>query len=273
MIKIDGFYIYSIGYSLHPLADMRAGQPYDNWYIPVLVARGHLEALLQRSVFKLKASVAAGNKLMAALKQFDNRETVEGNIEIWEAYGVTNALSEFEHVLTAEFGLLNIYLIEKVRGYDTSDLIERGWVLFPESLLTKARDAWPDIASATRAIVFELPTAAAFHLHRATETVLHKYFDAVSGGAPRPVNRNVGDYLSLMRDKKWGDEKVLSALKDLKDLHRNPQIHPEESLEDVDEALALLGSVHAAIVLMLKAIPDPAPTPPPTAGEAPSVVE
>src|SRR5207237_4692263 len=101
--------------------------------------------------------------------------------------------SEFEHVLGAEFGLMNMYLIQKIRGFTTTDLIVNGAVLFPEDLLFKVPEAELDITSATRCIAFELPTAAGFHLHRANESVLHRYYDAASSGAPRLGGRNIGD--------------------------------------------------------------------------------
>ena len=69
------------------------------------------------------------------------------------------------------------------------------------------------------------------------------------------MNRNIGDYLSKLKELKKGDAKVLAALKDLKDLHRNPFVHPEHSLENADEAIALLGGVQAVIIPMLKEIP------------------
>ena len=69
------------------------------------------------------------------------------------------------------------------------------------------------------------------------------------------MNRNIGDYLSKLKELKKGDAKVLAALKDLKDLHRNPLVHPEHSLENADEAIALLGGVQAVIIPMLKEIP------------------
>jgi hypothetical protein len=63
----------------------------------------------------------------------------------------------------------------------------------------------------------------------------------------------MGDYLNEMNQKKIGDEKVKAALKDLKDLHRNPLIHPEHSLESADEAIVLselsFSLLHVALAL------------------------
>jgi hypothetical protein len=125
-----------------------------------------------------------------------------------------------------------------------------------------------------KCIAFELPTAAGFHLHRANESILHRYYDAVTGGNPRPTGRNIGDYLAKLREYNVGDARLLTALTDLKDMHRNPLIHPDQTLENIDEAIGLLGSIHNAVVYMLKAIPmPPAVTPslPASASAAPEL--
>jgi hypothetical protein len=67
----------------------------------------------------------------------------------------------------------------------------------------------------------------------------------------------MGDYLAVLERKNAAEKKVRSALRDLKDLHRNPLVHPEHSLDSIDQALAILGSVHAVMVYLLEAIPDP----------------
>ena len=75
----------------------------------------------------------------------------------------------------------------------------------------------------------------------------------------------MGDYLNEMNRLKVGEDKVKAALKDLKNLHRNPLIHPDHRIENADEAIALMNSVHNAIFHMLQAIPAP-PLAPPLAG-------
>ena len=80
----------------------------------------------------------------------------------------------------------------------------------------------------------------------------------------------MGEYLSQMDSKKVGDAKVKAALKSLKDLHRNPLIHPEQTIDDADEAIALMNSVQSAMRHMLKEIPVVAPSPTPPAGGVPS---
>jgi hypothetical protein len=153
---------------------------------------------------------------------------------------------------------LNTYSVTQKRGYDSMALISFAESIFPPELGVKVPEAIPDIREAGKCIAFELPTAAGFHLHRANEAMMHRYYDQVSGGKPRPKNRNIGGYLAAMTENKYGDPRLIATLKDLNDLHRNPLIHPDQSLESIDEAIALMNAIHTATVFMLKAIPTPA---------------
>ena len=94
-------------------------------------------------------------------------------------------------------------------------------------------------------------------MHRANEAVLRRYYDAVTNGADRPKGRSIHAYLSSMKDKNVGDPKVISSLKDLKDLHRNPVLHPEHNIESVEKALALHGIICSVMIHMLEKIESP----------------
>ena len=261
MQKIDGYYLYMVGASIHPLADFHKNLTYSSVHIPILIAHGSLETFLQRSVFRPKICQQTGNELLRVLKVFEEKAedtAISGNtIAPFDIYQLSTSLNAFESVLGAEFGVSDMYLVAKKRGYDTTELIERGTVLFPADLTLKVPATQLDIEQGARCLAFELPTAAGFHFHRANESVLHRYYDAVTGGKPRPSSRNIGDYLQELNKLNVGSLVVKSALKDLKDLHRNPLIHPEHTIDDIDEAIALLGSIHCVIVHMLKEIPLP----------------
>lgn len=157
---------------------------------------------------------------------------------------------------------ISVFLVTPKKGLDTGQMIVDGSVAFPTDLPTKVPTAIPDAQQAMRCIVFELPTAAGFHLHRANESVLRRYWDAVTSGAPRPDDRNMGTYLRKLDELGAGDKVVKTALRDLKDQHRNPLIHPEHSLDTVDEAFALFCGVFNAMEGMLKVIPVPSVGPP-----------
>ena len=147
-----------------------------------------------------------------------------------------------------------LYLVGKKGGYNVPALIDDGALFFPAELAQKVPKAISDIKQGARCIAFELPTAAGYHFHRANEAVLRKYWDAVTGGAPRPSTPSAGIYVKQMRDKKLGDPLVLASLADLVKLRRNPLAHPDETLNSVNDAIAVMNAVHTAITEMLKEI-------------------
>lgn len=261
MIRIDGYFFYQVGASLRPLSQINAEWKKGDIRIHIWNSAYWLDLLLNQSVFRLKTSRPKGNALLAVLRRIKDEYEKEGEnlqepVGFFDAYSITSGLTEFETVLSAELQFADLYLVTKKGGYDSTELAENGIAAFPGNLGVKVPEAISDAMQCGRCIAFELPTAAAFHAHRANEAVLHRYYDAVTGGAARPTTRTMGAYISKLRDSGAGEEKVLAALVAIKDLHRNPVVHPEDSLESIEEALALLGSIHSAMVHMLKAIPD-----------------
>jgi hypothetical protein len=265
MQRVDGYYLYAMGMQIHPLAEIEQDAKLSTAFLPLIVAQGALEPFLHRSIFKLRTSMGVGLGLLQAIKTLLERaqSSTDPNetVQMYYLWQIRQGLQNFEAVLAAEFGLMDMYVVSQKGGLSTADLIANGAAFFPISLGIKAPEAIRDAQEAARCIAYELPSGAGFHLHRANEAVLRRYYDAVTGGKPRPASRNVGDFLNEMNKYGAGDARVKSALKDLKDLHRNPLIHPEYSLESVDEAIDLLGIIRSTIGQMLKELPE-LPLPP-----------
>lgn len=251
MQRIDGYYLYRLGAAIHPLSEFRyiaewetAPDKAGDVFVRLSAAENSLDEFLHRSVFQVRSCLQKGVDLLREVRTLKQKlyeaRTPEALLTFADAYPIQKALTDFEAAVSSELGVANVYLVTKKGGYDTNDLIENGGALFQAALALKVPAAIADIEQATRCIAFELPTAAGFHLHRANETVLKSYFDAVRGELPHPDNRNMGVYLAAMERHDIGDKRVRAALKDIKDLHRNPLIHPETALETVEEAIDLL---------------------------------
>lgn len=264
MQRIDGFYLYNGGASLQPLSSLQPDTKYSDAQFPLYVAQGWIGPLVGgQTIYNLRSAWQKGNELVTALQS--TIQEVETGLQqspqddkelgFLAAWRVSNALKEFNLVYQAEMNVSDLFLVTKKPGYDTTDLIERGHVLFPKELATKVPEAVKDADSAGRCIAFDLPTAAGFHLHRVNETVLRKYYNVATGGKTPPKIRTIGAYLQFFAKHKAGDAKVLAALDSLRELHRNPLMHPEQALENVDEALSLHGAIQSVIVHMLKALP------------------
>ncbi len=271
MQRVDGFYLYQVGPQIHPLTEMTmqglAPSPtYDQALFPLYIAESALDTLITRSVFRLRTSYQSGQTLLAAIRRLktkieDPNTDKTKPLEWLDAYQISSALTSFEAVLGAELSLVPLYVVAQKAGYDTSILIDNGAACFPADVWTKAPEAIADLQQGTKCIAYEVFTASGFHFHRANEAVLRRYWDAVSKGKARPSGRNIGDYLNEMNKQDFGDPKVKTALRDLKDLHRNPLIHPEHSLNTAEEAIALMNGAHYVMVYMLQEIPAIAPTP------------
>lgn len=266
MQRVDGFYLYTGGRSLRALSDLKHDTKYNDAQFPLYMAQSWLEAVVSgHSVFTLRTSWGKGHHLLTAIKTTIAKidpalsASPQDNKELgWlDAYSITSALTEFETVLGAEWAISDLFLVTKLPGFDTTEIIEGGIVLFPVDLKTKVPESVNDANQFGRCIAFRLPSAAGFHLHRINEAVLKHYYHAVTGGKPPPKIRSIGEYLKSFEIHKAGDAKVLAALDSLRSLHRNPLMHPEDSLETVDEAISLYGAIQSVMVHMLKAIPVP----------------
>lgn len=265
MLRVHAFYLYQLGLQIHPVGDFPAGFGRKTTWAharhPLIVAEGALQVFLNQSIYRPQTAYQDGDNLLAQIRATKTHYETLGNpdqeLDFMDVYQLQDLVQRFESVVAAEFGMLELYKVGQKGGYNTSDLIVRGETLFPADLPIKVPAALFDVREATKCLAFELPTACAFHLHRANESVLHRYYDAVTGGAKRPKSRNMGDYLNSLSEKNMGNQQVRTALRDVKDLHRNPLIHPEHSLETVDEAIDLLGAIRSLIGFMLREIPAP----------------
>jgi hypothetical protein len=272
MQRVDGYYLYTVGSQIQPLHRLKGKAPWDEspgevstygeCYGRILVAAGALKPFLNRSIFRLRTSQQAGQKLLEAILAIKEKcEDGQNNatpLDWLEGYQLNEALTTFEAILQAEMALLPLYVVMPKAGYDITTLIENGVTCFPADIEMKVPEAVADLREGTKCIAFELNTAAGFHLHRANESVIRRYWDIVTKGKARPPSGNMGNYLHEMKQGNFGDVNVRAALDHIVKFHRNPLIHPEQNIESSDDAIGLMNSIHTAVVQMLKVIPaDP----------------
>jgi hypothetical protein len=95
-------------------------------------------------------------------------------------------------------------------------------------------------------LAFDLPTATGFHMLRATEAVLIEYKTAA--GVKKSKTRNWNKYIQDLKAA-GADQKIVAILDQIRDLHRNPLMHPEVVLT-MPEASAIFGICQSAITIM-----------------------
>lgn len=263
MRLIDASYLYQTGIKLNELRSIRPQFFNASEHATTkLHALGtlqrvteHLHALLFNSVFQLKIAETLGKNLLTAIEGVilicQDRETDEDKLLFHEYQNVSAVFSEFETVFKAELGRASIFLVTPKNAMDTTALVEAGYLAFPHDLGNVVPEAINDVNQAMSCIAFELPTAAAFHLHRVNEAVLKRYWSALTD---EKIPHSMGNILEKMNKKELGEERIRSALRDLVRLHRNPTIHPEQSLETVEDAINLYGAVRSIVGFTVKEI-------------------
>jgi hypothetical protein len=143
-----------------------------------------------------------------------------------------------------------VYHVQPKRAYDVDILISDATKLFPPEMSKKfSHNIDFNIRQAGKCFAFELPTAAVFHLLRAAEEIIRDYYSIIVGSVPKIKLRNWGVYIKALREN-GADEKIVRVLEQIKDIHRNPIMHPDNKLE-MEESLSLLGIIESAMNAML----------------------
>jgi hypothetical protein len=159
------------------------------------------------------------------------------------------ALLAVDNAVSLELARAPIFLVLPKGVYDTRRLINNADAIYDGLPIRPPSDALSDTKEAGRCLAFELPTAAGFHIARATEAVVLMYMNEYQCPPPPDSARNWGRYHQILSNAQ-ADEKILNHFEQLRKLHRNPLVHPEESLtrDDAESFWAMCGSLMRAMI-------------------------
>jgi len=258
MIRINAAWLITSEEAIDALDRLVAGQTVLESLSILFGAQGALEQIFDQSFYKdhVRASRTAGRTLHERVSAFLNADDwTTKKIEQYELVSLLAAKSTFKTVFLADLGVMPIYIVSKKDTFDVSLLIDAGINLFPGAIMAKVPEVEKDASEVGRALAYELSTACGFHTFRVTESVLRRYWDVVSKGKARPKLQTLGNFAAQMEKNKYGDDKVIEAIKQMTKLHRNPLIHPEVILT-VEEAIGIIGMARSVIAMMLQVLPD-----------------
>ncbi|MFH1382358.1 MAG: hypothetical protein ABIH70_05630 [Chloroflexota bacterium] len=256
MQRINGYSFYQLGNYLRPLENVRAGVTLRQVATEVWVARLWLDWFLSGSIVPVSFSIASGLALSNSLKRLVPetvqelpQEKLNAKINQTDAYSISNSLRAFQTVLNTELARSDTYYISRQGIYSTPDLIEHAEDALPPDVTEVLPDAVKlDIQQAGRCLAFGLSTAAGFHIMRAVEGVMLDYCVTFIG--QKPKRKDWGSCIEELK-KTDADKKVLAVLDQLRSLHRNPTMHPDEVLSN-NQALTLFGIAQSAIIAMIE---------------------
>lgn len=267
MKKLNINYFYQLGSHLTPLTRV-ATMPdeFDEWSI-VHHSRGAQSSIkrLIAAYPELSVCKSAAPDFLEHLdwyiKWYDKR-SAEGDKEKVTSGSTAFLLLErsaeaFESVLLAELQNLQAFHVTGKRAYDTLTLIDHFEKSFSDTALNKIdTKIVKEINEGGRCLAFDCYTAFGFHIMRATEAVLHQYYIVVCKPASQAPLHNWGAYISALCKIEDDDvKKVIALLQQIKDIDRNPIMHPEWVLTQ-DESTEVFDSAKAAIEAMAKRLPE-----------------
>lgn len=155
----------------------------------------------------------------------------------WQFSAVRNKLDMFKTVFTAECAEVDVYSVEQISLYKTSDLVSAASNTLPvgtrENVPLGAKVEFDD---AGRCLAFGLPTACGFHALRGVELVIEGYLRAF--GVTKKL-QSWNDYVESAKALAESSEEKKPALKvsqmidRLRSLDRNPLMHPRDTLDEV----------------------------------------
>lgn len=258
MFRLSGDFIYTLAGQLRPIEGLTQESSKFDTYVVIDAAIKGLNNLYAGNALGLRASWSKGQELRdvcVALMQQILSDSNNANEPVGGAaiLNLRKAFNTFEITFKAELAVANIYVLTSKGAYDLNILAEYGLRAFPDSLESKVPEAAIDASQAARCLAFELPTAAAFHLHRAHEAVVHAYFRHIAPNAEAPQKQPLGTWIAAL-EKAAAPQDVVAALRDINRLHRNPVLHPDTALTESEDAIALLGSISTSMRYMLTQI-------------------
>jgi len=268
MEKINLPFFYQLGTQLNPLTKMNGSDKSKRIEIIInsISVSESINTIL-KSFPALTVCRSAGTQLVFAIREIVdwysgvhfgeekvNRPDPLINVDF---QNVIDSARKFEVVLEEELQMLSTYQVSQKGIYSTPDLIDRAESTLPPEVLSKIDQRTKDeIRESGRCLAFDNFTASGFHIIRATESVIQKYYLAVCDPKPAP-NRleNWGAYISKLHELKRPDvDEIVALLQQIKDQHRNLIMHPEIVL-NFNEAYTLFEISKTAIMVMASKMP------------------
>jgi hypothetical protein len=242
-----------LGQSARFLVDVRKGWSVhgETWIT------GNIDRLLSNlENLKFKVTLQAADNLRQIRREFD-AYPAGTKVSVADEKRLRDVMRSLRSTMRAESRTLQAYLLTEKR-LEVGRLVTQ-----PESFLGKGTYtklpgiAKFDIREAGRCIAFEVPTAAAFHLLRATEDALRSYYRVFFKRGPG-ATATWGALVHGLRGKRRKprpDETLLNHLDHIRKNFRNPTDHPE-MVYDIDGVQDLFSVVVDVLNRIAKELPE-----------------
>lgn len=266
MEKINLPFFYQLGSLLKPLTEMEVGKSkrVDIYFASSAVSsyvRNLLDAYPTLTVCRSSGEelIKATGEVLTWLRSTPSDEWEKENHSIsLTCRQLLTKAKEFQTILSADLLKLETYHVSQKGIYDTTALIARTENVLPISMLNRIdQKVVVEIRESGKCLAYDCATAAGFHIMRATELILHKYYIHICNPKSKKRLANWGAYIEKLKPIEDTEVKeVVAILQQIKDRHRNLIMHPEIVLTP-DEAFTLFEIAQGVIIAMVNALPVP----------------
>lgn len=259
MEKINLPFIYELGLKLNPLGKMTytVSNTVEIWVgaedvlssMSILFKKSPTLPACRNKVSELEN---ARDEAISWFRETEHSKWRKESAVAAEIFGkIIKIAKELEIVLSAELHTLATYHITQKGIYSTADLIEHAEGILPQHVMGRiGQMAVGEIRESGKCLALDCATASAFHMMRAAEEVMHRYYVSVCKPKPEKRLENWGAYIAeLSKSSKPEVKEVVAMLQQIKDRHRNLIMHPEIVLT-IDEAFTLFEIAQGAIIAM-----------------------
>jgi hypothetical protein len=260
MKKFNPYNTYLLGKQLSPaLALKEEDCKYGDVLWQLYVARNVLSDQTSEPTVFQPASLRAAQSVLEAIDRIlpaDIQQIFgadqDTKVFAYEIHTVRTAIENLETVLRNDMPGVSCYVVSQKGIYKTDDLITHADHHFPSAIRAEIPEqAKIDLIESGKCLAFEVPTACAFHLWRAVETVMANYYAKLTNSTFKAdkIAKNWAAYIRALNEK-GAEPNITKFLDHIRSEYRNPQTHPEAML-DVNEALGLFGVALSAIHQMV----------------------
>jgi hypothetical protein len=171
----------------------------------------------------------------------------------YELSSIVAKIQQFQNVLIADLRITASFTVTKSGIFDVNQLVNCAHQALPDDVRGKLpKEALDEIDASGKCLAFSLPTASGFHAMRAVERVIRTYLNDFISREEIARLKNWGQYLDALEKRVAGEalpkpsEEAIALIRQIKDIYRNPVIHPDRVLSS-EEAMTLFHSTLAAI--------------------------
>lgn len=250
VIKADINDFYALAGHLTPVKALQAGMKLShNPPVIQILTYARIGIILFTSGEWNKRYLPSSFKSAKSMGEFLDEELIKLSTDPWDETleeakieGFKDQIQHFEIVLHDELAKLPAFICEdELLGNLSVDKLlkgaQGGYSTLAQSVLSEKCRA--EIDEAGKCLAHERSTAAGFHILRSVEMAIKQYLLKVPEFVMPPLNRqNWGEYIKLLKDN-GAAKKVTDTLQAIKENHRNPLMHPEDTL-DLPQAVTLM---------------------------------